>query len=352
MKGESPVLLVCDLGPDIGVGHLMRCLALAEEYQSRGTPVCLAADIASVPFAVRQVHARGIEALPRPATAAALTKLVKRVRPALVVIDSYLLPASAYSAIRSLGVRVVAVVDGEVRGREADVYLDPNLGGEQPPHDLPVDAVHLGGVDYALLRDEVLGGRRSNRAPASAKPRPEGPRVLLFFGGTDPFGGAPAALQAVLATGLPLNATVVAADAARVEQIWDMPTSSGQQVTAIAPTSRIVSLALLADAVLTAAGISTWELLHIGAPTGLVCVAENQRRGYEALTGTGRVVGLGHLDELRKRKRPPAGLVRLLTDADYRDRLRRQGAALVDGRGRRRVVDFLQYAPARGGHRA
>ena len=37
---NQPVLAVlCDVGPRYGVGHLMRCVALAEEFAARGTTV-------------------------------------------------------------------------------------------------------------------------------------------------------------------------------------------------------------------------------------------------------------------------------------------------------------------------
>ena len=59
--GTSPrtLLVRCDVGPAYGVGHLMRCVALAEEYAARGFEVVFSAEVDSVPFALDQVGSRG-----------------------------------------------------------------------------------------------------------------------------------------------------------------------------------------------------------------------------------------------------------------------------------------------------
>ena len=49
----------CDVGPAYGVGHLMRCVALAEEFAARGFEVVFSAEVDSVPFALDQLGRRG-----------------------------------------------------------------------------------------------------------------------------------------------------------------------------------------------------------------------------------------------------------------------------------------------------
>ena len=44
----ASVALVCDAGPQVGIGHVMRCLALAEELLARGSDVTLVADLAEL----------------------------------------------------------------------------------------------------------------------------------------------------------------------------------------------------------------------------------------------------------------------------------------------------------------
>jgi len=113
----------------------------------------------------------------------------------------------------------------------------------------------------------------------------------------------------------------------------------------VPPTPRLVDLVGGADVVLSAAGTSTWELMCLGVATGLVCVVDNQRPGYAAVTGHGSVLGLGELDSLRDG--PSPGLARLLSDPDLRQDLRRRARRLVDGHGVERVADAALHLTTR-----
>ena len=44
------VLMICDAGPEIGIGHLMRCVALAEEFQARGFEVLFSTESPEGPY--------------------------------------------------------------------------------------------------------------------------------------------------------------------------------------------------------------------------------------------------------------------------------------------------------------
>ncbi len=105
----------------------------------------------------------------------------------------------------------------------------------------------------------------------------------------------------------------------------------------IPPTDRLPELMAEADLVLTAAGSASWELLHLGVPTALTWVADNQSAGYEALVHGGLAAGLG-------REPGPAAvatLARLLATPTLREEYGRRGRNLIDGRGRERVADTL-----------
>jgi len=334
-------LIVCDLGPGTGIGHLMRCLALAEELRARDLEPWFVADAAAVPFAAEQLRARGFSWTAPPAPDA-LPTLAIRHGAALVVVDSYVLPASAYADLRSTGTPLLAFVDGAPGGREADVYLNQNLGGEHVPHGLAEGATYLGGIDFALMRDEIL-------APSTTPVRhDERPSVLAFFGGTDVHGAAPVVTELLVGTGVPFDATVVAATPELAERVRAVATGPGQDVTAVPPLGRLVDAVRGADAVVSAAGTSTWELMCLGAATALVVVADNQLAGFEAATTSGAALGLGRLTDLPESGAASRTLHTLLTEPDVRRDLSRRARGLVDGQGRRRVVDAALDRITRG----
>lgn len=322
--------VLCDLGPTQGVGHLMRCLALAEELALRGQEVVFVADAECVPFAAAQLAERDFRVVPPPAGTSGYATLLEQLGPDLVVIDSYLLPLEVYDAVAARW-PTVALVDGDPEGRRAHLYVDQNIGAEQDTWPLPEGATRLAGLGYALQRDEVLGLRPEE--PRQQEHRPV--RVFAFFGGTDAFGAGPVVTECLVRTGEPFDLTVVAPTP------WGPPVAGeGQRVTLTGPTDRLAAHVVAADVVVSAAGSSSWELLCLRAACGLVCVADNQVTSYQRVVETGTVHGIGVLDEIRADDAGAVGRLRqLLVDADLRARLRAAAGEAVDGEGRRRVAD-------------
>jgi spore coat polysaccharide biosynthesis predicted glycosyltransferase SpsG len=317
----------------------MRSLAFAEELRGRGVEVVFVCDSPAVPWAHAQLTGRGIRVEPAVWTADEHVDLVERLRLDAVVFDSYDLPGEVFSAVRGSGVPTLAIVDGELRGADADVLVDQNLGAEADEPVLPEGAVRLAGLDYVLLRDEVL----ALRPAAPPVLRTSGvPKVFAFFGGTDAYGAGPYVVQALAATGAPFEATVVAPGDDLAKAIAAVPLGQDQLVHVIGPTSQLAQAVVESDLVVSASGTSTWELLCLGATAGLVCVVDNQELGYERAVATGAAAGVGTLAELKADPTAASAVLRkLLTDPQERAQLAQAGWKLVDGRGRARVADTL-----------
>lgn len=334
---RTRVVVRCDVGPAHGVGHLMRCLALAEELVERGYDVVFSADAASVPFAQRQLEVRDLRVLPPPDTPEEHVAQLETMGASALVLDSYLLPPEVYAATRAV-VPTLAIVDGDPAGRQADLYLDQNIGAEDDHWALPEGAVRLAGLEYALMRSDVLRARGATRPAEQEAPL----RVFAFFGGTDVLGAAPVVTRALAATGRPFHLRVVAAGERQAAELAAVRTTSGQRVEVIEPTSRLADEVVAAGLVLSASGTSMWELLCLGAPCALVCLVDNQVAAYERITALGVVAGMGTLTALREDQQVVVPLLGgLLDDTGERARLAAAGRALVDGRGRERVADAL-----------
>lgn len=352
---SSPhVALRCDASPRIGVGHLVRCLALADGLLARGWSVTLVGSVTGIPWVEDEVHRRGLQTLDAPDDPATLAALVDELGCAAVVLDGYHLDRATGAALRSRGTVVLAVVDGTWGAdQEADLYLDQNLdAGPVDGPQVPPGAGQLLGLPHVLFRDSVLDQRR-DRPEATARP----PRVLTVFGGTDAQGAAPVVVPLVLATGLPVHVVAIAATddlATALRPVADAGSLDvGAHLEVRSPTPDLAALAAGCDLVVTAAGTSVWELLCLGVPAALVRVAENQRVGYDAVIGRDVAVGLGSLDGLRDdeaaREHVVATLRDALTDPEGARRRADAGQALVDGRGRDRVVEALERAVAAKG---
>ncbi len=333
---ERLVLIRCDAGPSLGVGHVMRCVALAEEYAARGLEPVFVTDLAEVPWARHQVEARGFRHLPPPARFGDEVALAVELDPAWVVVDSYVLPSEVYAGYRGVGAGSLALVDGDPARRPADIWLDQNIGAEDDPWSVPAETIRLAGLDYALMRDDI----RRLRPSAPAERSVTVPQVFAFFGGTDAFGAAPVVAAELAATGCAFDARFVAASADLARRCREVPLAAGQSLEVVAPRDDLAEAVVLADVVLSAAGTSSWELLCLGAAAGLVCVAGNQQTSYDRAVGAGLVAGLGYLDSLRASPGAAGEVLQdLLASGSVRASLRQGGWRRVDGLGRVRVAD-------------
>jgi spore coat polysaccharide biosynthesis predicted glycosyltransferase SpsG len=316
----------------------MRSLAFAEELLGRGVDVVFVCDSSSVPWADGQIRGRGIAVEGAVWTPEEHVALVRRLGLDAVVFDSYDLPGEVFSAVRR-AVPTMAIVDGELRGADADLLVDQNLGAEFDQPVLPAGAVRLAGLQYVMLRDEVLALRPTEPPVLRAAAVPQ---VFAFFGGTDAYGAGPYVVQALAATGVPFEATVVAPGEDLAAAIAAVRLQPDQQVQVIGPTSELAKAVVESDLVVSASGTSTWELLCLGATAGLVCVVDNQELGYERAVATGAAAGVGTLAELKADPAQATAVLRaLLTDPLERARLAQAGWKLVDGQGRARVAEAL-----------
>ncbi len=337
------LLLRCDGGPGIGVGHVVRCLALAEEAVTRGHEVSLLGRLDSDVL-------RGI--------AAAVGPGLRLVDPGhevpieryaldhdVVHVDHYelaegLLTDLAVAAERAGRERPVLSVlaDGPWGARPADVLVDPSAGAERTPPLAPA-RWHLRGTRFVALRRSVRD--------AEPAPRPSDRlQVLVVMGGTDALGCAPLVVEALDRTAVPMDLTVVTSPGTR-DRLEDQASGWGHGLARpMPPVPDLPRYMAASDVVVTAAGTSTWELCSLGRPMAAVAVVENQRPGYEVLLGAGAATGLGTPGDLADVGTTAAALRPLLTDADVRAEQSRRALGLVDGRGAWRVVRMLEEAVA------
>jgi spore coat polysaccharide biosynthesis predicted glycosyltransferase SpsG len=332
---ENSVTVVgirCDAGPRTGVGHLVRCVALAEELVARGVGVRFLADLGGVEWAEAQLTQRGLPWNPAPFDPVGLVAAAERLRLDALVVDSYTLPAQHTVAVRKTGRPVLAIVDGEFRGQMADIYVDQNLDAHI---DVP-GAMGLAGLDYALLRASVRQLRPLS-APVHSSTRT--PKVVAFFGGTDAYHAAPQVAALLSRTGVPFEATIVGATEELRRELHAVEPAPGQHFEIIAPTDDLPKLLAEADLAVSASGTSTWELLCLGLPSALVWVVDNQILGYDRTMARGYAAGIGQLSHLSDDS--VTTLRQLLTDADLRTTLAAKAWAAVDGRGAERVADAL-----------
>lgn len=333
------ILLRCDGGGALGVGHVMRSLALAEAAVAAGHEVMVAGRFEGS-FLAGRLAAVPIEVVPLAAAEPQhLVDLVGRLRPDLLHVDSYEAPG-----VEAGGVNLILsnVEDGTFGRRPADVVVDPTFGAELSPRPDDGSSWLLRGSRYTPLRRRVLDARRGDLPAEQDFHTGVARTVLVVMGGTDPVGLAPAAVTLLARTGLALEVTVIAAgeNAGRVRTATR---GSRLSLNVLAPVDDLPALMSEQDLVISAAGTSVWELCCIGVPMAVIWAVDNQREGYDRLVAAGAAVGLGGRE--RNGDERAVGLLRTaLTDSRVRADLVLAGRHAVDGLGAWRVVRTWETA--------
>lgn len=340
-RPDTRVLIRADAGAGVGLGHLVRCLAIAEQLVRLGARVTFATHLPNTETEARVRRAGAdLRVLGEGVPARGITPQEDQLQDAqealgadekwdAVVVDHYGLDATWEGEARRSAARVVAIDDLANRSHDADVIVDHNWYGAGTANRyrgrVRADALQLLGPRYALL-DRAYADRRGARDAVRTPPR----RVLIGFGGTDAGAQTESALRAVLER-TELHADVVMGSRTRVtEELRALVEGSPRAELHIA-VPHLADLLSRADLAIGASGSATWERLCLGVPSIVTTVSEAQSGVTRALADSGACTWLGIA--------PDVG------PADYADALAAATAgalsappAIVDGFGSARVA--------------
>jgi UDP-2,4-diacetamido-2,4,6-trideoxy-beta-L-altropyranose hydrolase len=340
-EGLGTLLVRVDGGPSIGLGHVMRCLALAQAWRDRGGRVLFA--MGDPPAAIRsKLEAEGIALALVPhgagdsADRGRTVALAREHRASAVVVDGYAFGTAMQRAVRDAGLVTVAIDDnGEAGEYVADfvvngnVFASDGLYARRSPR-----AQLLLGARYALLRREFA--RRPRR---TALPVARG-RVLLTFGGADTTDLTTRALRGLATLDRALEVVVLVGAGCQRRTSIDRAASELRSVRVLHDPSDVPEHMAWADMAVSTAGSTCLEMAFSGLPAVVVVAAENQRAVAARLTELGVVRSLA--DSEATPETIAVAVDALLADEPARTRMAASGSALVDGQGASRVVDALR----------
>lgn len=342
--GAPRALFRCDATPEIGGGHVMRCLTLAHELHRRG---------AHIGFCVNEDAPRLVPALPRSGYALTFANALGAAAwPSgwsgadMIVADSYLATRDDFTALRGFADALAVIDDVADRAIDADLVINPNPGGLTEHHAglAPKSARILAGPDYSLVRREFA----QVRACALARRRSDPPvrRVLVSLGLTDVGGVTRRCVEGVRTAlpGVEIDA-VIGPDAPSRDWL-EHCAQTDRRLCVTIDAGDMAQRCAHADLAVGAGGGSALERCVTGLPGVVVVVAENQRRAAERLDLAGAAVRLEDGPDLADQV--AASLAPLARDAAARRRMAEAAAAICDGEGAGRAADaVLHLANAR-----
>ena len=348
-SGSLGILFRCDGSGLIGMGHVVRCTALALALKERD---CRARVVMrDLPGSAGDFVGRAgvsVEVIAHPSSAEetwlserdldGTVEAARRWRAGVVVVDHYGASSDYLGRMKARGVRVAVIDDLADRDlAPADWLLNQNLGTAGLAYRVRPDCVRLLGPAFALLRPEFGVTRRHSSKSFRTGDR----RVLITLGGGDTAQLCAEVLSVLQSVPrrLHLRCVVLGEDAVPAG-LTEAVGHSPHEVEILNEPGSMAELMVWADLSINGSGSTCWELCCLGVPMLVLVLAPNQERNAAELEQRGCALSLGAW-------RPESGarlagaVENLLADAGRRAAMSRVGRALVDGAGPARAADSL-----------
>jgi UDP-2,4-diacetamido-2,4,6-trideoxy-beta-L-altropyranose hydrolase len=343
----------------IGTGHFMRCLTLADALKQRGDHIRFVSrnlpthfhemlnekgiGLAALPKKKRESHYGNLAHsswldVSQTDDAQATGQALSGHEWDWLVVDHYALDARWGSSLRRFVNQIMVIDDLADRAHDCDVLLDQNLYTDMMTRYLDKVPAHcqlLTGPQYALLRDEFPKLRKQVSARTGVVKR-----VLAFFGGVDADNYTLIAIKALAGLGMKGIAVDVVIGAQHPLRFDIEKICARLDYVCHVQTSNMAQLMAAADLAIGAGGSTSWERCCLGVPAVLVALAENQTDIAKALDSCGACIYLG-TKEVVDSNTIQRTIADLLDTPSQLEVASQRAFSLVDGLGVDRVCRVL-----------
>ena len=332
-----------DSSSQMGVGHLMRCLTLADELKKQNhnaTFICrelkgnliklIEHRVLILPvdkdFQSDDLYLSWLGATQEQDAKQTIQVIHDNVD--LLVVDSYALDEAWHKQLEPHTKKIMVIDDLADREFDCDVLLNQNLASKQGDYQgkVPSDCELLLGCEYALLRPEFAAFRK--RALEKRKKTQEIKNILISMGGSDKKNITYNVLQQ-LNDGFNI---VVVLSSASLHREMIMDYVKGKNIEVIINADNMAELMLDADLAIGAGGSTSWERCCLGLPTLLFVTAENQKVIAENLERLGAVMIVRSLKD---------DLQMIVSNFDLWRTMSEKSQAICDGFGVKRIKIWL-----------
>ncbi|MGJ9458019.1 UDP-2,4-diacetamido-2,4,6-trideoxy-beta-L-altropyranose hydrolase [Oceanobacillus sp. CF4.6] len=309
------IFIRTDASTDIGTGHVMRCLVLAEDLRNKNvkvTFICreLPGDL------IEHIENKGfpVISLPSPGNSKpanedgisnenwlklnwktdalqTIDAISKQPTIDWLIIDHYEIDKKWERIVRPHVKKIMVIDDLANRSHDCDVLLDQNLyrNLEKRYEELISESTTtLLGPKYLLLRQEFRDLKYVQIEKGSVK------RILISFGGSDPTNETMKAIKAIkIINQRDISVDVVIGFSNRNYSAIKKSCKKYSNIKIHYQIDYLAKLMTEADLAIGAGGSTTWERCYVGLPAITIETAENQSEILSYLSEIGVVCHLG-----------------------------------------------------------
>jgi UDP-2,4-diacetamido-2,4,6-trideoxy-beta-L-altropyranose hydrolase len=327
-----------DADARIGLGHAMRCFALAEAWCARGGQAVFFSGAELPGPVLARLDGAGIahQVLADSDNGGRFAEAAAGISARWLVVDGSFATPEYLDRVQGVGLPNLVIDDAASdENYPCDLLLNQNVQATVEAYAGRTEAKVLAGPGFALIRADM----RESIQPRTIPDRPR--RILVLVGGADP-GGHLEALAEAAVTALRQEGI----DDGRVDAVigpasaWRPPADTDPMITYHRDVKDMGVLIAGADLAISSAGSTVWELSLHGTPMILGASVPVEEPVGAGMAAKGAALYLGRLSECPAQQLV-AEIVRLLQGSTARRKLSAAASALVDGRGAERVIGAM-----------
>jgi UDP-2,4-diacetamido-2,4,6-trideoxy-beta-L-altropyranose hydrolase len=351
------IVIRTDASQQIGAGHAMRCLTLAEVFRDSGatTEFITRAHVGNLNNYIKskgfmvyplldpskfisQDNLDGYEewlGVKQQKDAEETIQLLVGTHADLLIIDHYALDYMWENMLRPHTDKIMVIDDLAARTHDCDWLLDMTEGRQMDDyrHKVPCNCQFLLGARYALLRPQFAKYRVASLEKRE-KQRPV-KRILVSMGGSDPVDATSWVLRGIEQANVDAKIDVViGVQAQHIKHIQAQISKMKSQVRLLSQVENMAELMIQADLAIGAGGTTSWERCCLGLPTIILVTEDNQRMIAKNLHHLGAVWSMGWFSDIQSEDFVEQ-LQKMIVDNDGRYNMSCRASNVCDGGGAR-----------------
>jgi spore coat polysaccharide biosynthesis protein SpsF len=329
-------IIRCDGDAEIGLGHVVRCLALAEELREvHSWGVTFAMERGEI--GIGMVTEAGFDIKIKPDAdneGQWLETLMESLHPDAFIMDIRTdLARGSVGRLKRFGSLIVNIDDPSDRRLEADMVFYPPVP-QVKQMDWSGFKGHLfTGWEWVILR------RQFADPPKHSKQSPNDPPIILVtMGGSDPAGMTLKTAGALDSVKAPFKAQFVIGSAYQnTKTLKDLLATVKYPYEVKSGVQDMATLMTGVDLAVASFGVTAYELAAMGVPGIFLCLTEDHSRSAEAFENAGLAVNLGKYSMIDNRE-ISITVDRAVTRRVEDGAMIRFGRSPVDGKGAERIA--------------
>lgn len=360
--GESvnkSIIFRADASLQIGTGHVMRCLTLADALKAQGAtceficrehPGNLIAYIQSKGYDAHSLsmgktadtdltHSKWLGST-QAQDAEACAPILNKLQPDWLAVDHYALDTRWETKLAPYYQKLMVIDDLADRVHQCDVLLDQTYGRDEYDYVelVPNSCSLLCGSNYALLRPEFAELRAYS---LQRRPQPQLRRLLVTMGGVDKGNVTNRVLNCLRSCHLPPDCeinVVVGSSSPNLAKIQSTSKTMPWLTKIHVGVNNMAELMAESDLAIGAAGATSWERCCLGLPTTMIVLAENQQKIAQELFKAGAAIEL-NID----RQEDCVELISKALQTNFLSEISQLASQITDGLGCQRVTAVMNY---------